>query len=236
MSETYSYSKLSCFKQCNYLYFLKYVKKLKAPFSNSPALEKGSFIHYLLENYPNVGVEYKLTFPNVLTKEQEYRNFVVQLVTETEKIKFLYREDVLYAREQQFYLDKNLNIVETKEESLFNGVIDYVGLYNKAVILVDWKTGQSQNLASLDQLEFYTMWAFKKFPEADRVICFLMFVEQGKFKQITVHRSKLEELQTKYLSMIGHIETMTEFKKNRNDKCGYCAFLTECNKINLKRN
>lgn len=191
-------------------------------------------MHHLLENYPNE-VDYKLKYKEVKDREQEYREFIKNLAATANNVKFLLREDIVVDREVQFYLDKDFKIIEEKSKSTYNGVIDYVGMYNKTVLLVDWKSGQTQTSASFDQLMLYALWAFAKFPKARRVNCYLVFIEQNKFKHIIVHRSDLKKLQDKYKQKVGTIESTTEFKKCRNDKCQWCAFSNECNKISLTR-
>ena len=56
---------------------------------------------------------------------------------------------------------EKLEEVKTREESIINGIIDYVGHYNDNIILVDWKTGMSQKYASLNQLKFYSLLKMK---------------------------------------------------------------------------
>jgi len=232
MNESYSYSKLNLFRQCQYQYKLKYIDKVETPFSDNAIFEKGRFIHYLIEHYPKE-VEYKFKYPEVREKELVYRSFVKTLVKNTKRIEYLLRTDVLLQREQQFYLDREFNPVEGKAASTFNGVIDYVGAVDDSVLLVDWKTGKSQS-ASLDQLEFYSIWAFNKFPHITKVQCFLMYVEQDAFKHKTILRSELQEIQNKYIGLVETIESLKDFKKSRTNKCEYCAFQTECSKIKLK--
>jgi ATP-dependent helicase/DNAse subunit B len=233
--ETYSYSKLSTFDLCPYKYYLQYVLKIKTPFSDNATLEKGRFLHYLLENYPDLTVTYKLKYPEVKNKEQFYREFIRELAKTAKNVKFLLQEDTIVAREQNFYLDANFKIVEKKSESTYNGIIDYVGQFNRMILLVDWKSGSTQTLASLDQLMFYASWAFAKFPGTIKVKCYLMFIEQNEFKHITVTRAMLKEIQDKYRQKVATIESTTEFKKCRNDKCQWCAFATDCNKIPTSR-
>ena len=52
MSETYSYSKLSCFEGCGFKYKLKYEDKISV-FSSSIALEFGTLVHQIEENIAN---------------------------------------------------------------------------------------------------------------------------------------------------------------------------------------
>lgn len=231
---SYSYSKLSCFDHCQFKYKLQYIDKLKTPFSDNATFEKGRFIHYLLEHYPNEP-EYKLKYPEVKSREEEYRAFVKDLAVSNSNVRFLLGENVCISREENFYLDEDFKIIEGKTGSKFNGVIDYVGKHNESILLVDWKTGQTQDSASLSQLEFYSLWAFAKFPNIKNVKCYLMFVEQKKFQHTTVTHTNRKEIQNKYKSKIELIESTTDFEKNRTSKCQWCPFANECNKVATSR-
>ena len=228
---TYSYSKLSCFKECPYKYKLKYIDHISTPFNDSPVFEKGRYIHSILEHWPSVP-EFSFLFPEVQSKKDDYLSQIQTVITTQKNIKFLLSEEVCLRREYTFYLDSNFKEVPTKDESLYNGVIDYVGRFNKSLLLVDWKSGQTQNSASFDQLEFYSLWAFNKFNKINRVNCFLMFVEQNKFKNLTIQKKDQEKIQDKYKSMIEKINTTDQFLKNRSSKCEWCPYQLDCIKMN----
>ena len=58
----YSFSKIGTFSQCPYRFKLQYIDKIKIPFEINIALEKGKYIHSLIEQYIKNEVEAFLEF------------------------------------------------------------------------------------------------------------------------------------------------------------------------------
>lgn len=230
---SYSYSKIQLYNRCPYAYYQKYVLKLDV-FKDRPVFEKGRYIHLLLEHYPNLP-EYKFRFKEIEAKKFELIKFISDLIRNDKKIKFLLSCDVKVASEQQFFLTETLQPATGYKDSMFNGKIDYVGLTGESIILVDWKTGLTQNKASLDQLKFYALWAFSKYPRINKVKLYLMFLEQNVFVTEEVTRKQFKCIHNEYVENVIRIENDQTFPKIRTSECIYCDFQKECNKISLTR-
>ncbi len=231
---SYSYSKISTFDSCPFKYKLKYIDKIKVPFEDSATFEKGKFIHSLFEFYPDIP-EFEFKFKQVEEQKQSYVLLVENLFKSNKVLKFLYSDSVLHYREKQFYLDNDLKEVPTRDVAFIDGIIDYVGKYKDTLLLVDWKSGKTQKYASLDQLKFYSLWAFNNY-DIEKIQVSLFFVEQNEVKIEIISRSDYENIKSYYFNKINTIENETEFKKNRSKSCEYCPFLKECQRINLRRN
>jgi CRISPR/Cas system-associated exonuclease Cas4 (RecB family) len=120
------------------------------------------------------------------------------------------------------------------DESLLNGIIDYIGKYNDSIILVDWKTGLSQKYASLDQLKFYSLYIFNNFSDINKLKLFLFFVEQDVYVYEEVTRDDYETIKNKYINIISNIKNDIEYKCNKKDDCLRCEYYENCKPFNIK--
>jgi ATP-dependent helicase/nuclease subunit B len=230
---SYSYSGISLYEKCPKKYYYKYILKLTLPFEDKPVFEKGRFIHHIIEFYPTLP-EFKFKFKEVENKKDEYLKQINTFIETNKKMKFLLSNETLLHREKVFYLDKNLKEVNTKEESLLNGIIDYIGQYQDNILIVDWKSGKSTKYASLNQLKYYSLYIFNNFPNINKLKILLFFVEQDKCMYEEVTRDDYNNIKEKYLNIITKIETDTEYKNTKCEDCIHCDYYLECKPFQIK--
>lgn len=230
----YSYSRLSMFDRCPKKFHYKYIE-LYSITDDSAVFEKGRYLHSLLEHYPNIP-EFKFEFLDVEDKKDLFIEQIHSLCKYEPKVKFLLKNCI--AREQQFYLERDINLSLVnceKDDQLINGVIDYVGKVTDSVILCDWKSGQTQKYASFEQLKLYSIWAFNEFPEINNIILFLYFIEQNLYLRLDLNRDKdFEVIKQNVLNKINTIETTKEYNKIKKEDCQYCPYFQECNPYKVK--
>lgn len=233
---SFSYSKISLYERCPKKYYFKYIEKLQVPFEDKPVFEKGRFIHHIIEHYPELP-EFNFKFKEVEDKKLDYLNQINEFITKNKKAKFFLDQNVLLHREKEFFLNEKLEEVKTREESIINGIIDYVGHYNDNIILVDWKTGMSQKYASLNQLKFYSLYIFNNFPSINKLKVFLFFVEQDEYIYEELTRTDYKKTEEKYLKLIHTILDDTEYKCKKAEDCMRCEYYENCKpfKINLTK-
>ncbi len=233
---SYSYSKITVYEKCPKKYFYKYIEKINIPFDDKPIFEKGRFIHHIIEHYPELP-EFNFKFKEVENSKLEYLQQTNNFIKNNKKAKFFLNKDILLSREKEFFLDKNLKEVERREDSLINGIIDYIGHYNNNIILVDWKTGLTQNHASLNQLKFYSLFAFNNFTNINKLKVFIFFVEQDVYVYEEITRNDYESIKEYYLNLISTIEDDKEYICKKSDTCLHCDYYNYCQpfKINLTK-
>ena len=230
---SFSYSKISLYERCPKKYFFKYIEKIVVPFEDKPVFEKGRFIHHILEHYPDLP-EFKFKFKEVEDCKNKYLTETNKLITNNKKVNFFLNKDILLHREKEFFLDENLKEVKTREESIINGIIDYVGQYNDNIILVDWKTGLTQKFASLNQLKFYSLYIFNNFLTINKLKVFLFFVEQDAYIHEDITREDSEKIKEKYLNLIENISTDQEYKCKKKEDCISCEYYEICKPFKVK--
>lgn len=226
----YSYSKISCYKECPKKFKFNYIDKMYK-FEDAPHFEKGKFFHYVMEHYPHIPPK-KFKFRHFgETQQTEMVDKIKDLLTNDTRLIDLLTKYKLKA-EHTFYIGENFNVMSKKKNSLIYGVIDYIGKKDDEVLIVDWKTGKSE--ASFDQLQMYAIWAFLAMPNINKVRIALYYLEQDRVDEELVERVSLENLLLKYINIINSIETDTNFEKKKSNKCEWCIYFNECTKGDIK--
>lgn len=229
----YSYSRLSMFDRCPKKFEYRYITKFEIPDKDNVIFERGKFLHALIEQYPALP-EFEFKYKENIDMKMEYISLISNLCRNDKKMKYLLSPEVLYSKEQQFYLDAMMCNCD-EENQLVNGIIDYVGLTDKYVILCDWKSGRTQKYASFDQLKFYCIWAFNNFPHINTVKAFLYFIEQNIYVYEEIDRADVWNIKNKYLKKIDIIESTTDFKKIIKEDCQYCDYRHDCQPFKVRR-
>lgn len=151
-AQRYSVSKIKTFKQCKRLFKYKYIDKL-APTQTSIALQKGDFIHRLIEqsiiknkmleesDVIQYKEEYNFSDDNFKEYYDIYKNFcssdVMRVIKSLPQKKYV---------ENWINFNSKLEPTENSKGSFFVGKIDYYVIdKNKNIALsIDWKTGRKK--------------------------------------------------------------------------------------------
>lgn len=232
---TYSYSRISTFDKCPLKYYYKYILKFEIPDNDNFVFEKGKYLHELLQYFPVIP-EYDFKYNINKEKKDDYIQMVHRLCRLDRKFQFLFDKKIMLHRENTFYLDKQLNNHNDKDDDcLFYGLIDYVGQYANQIMIVDWKSGKTQRHASFQQLKLYSIWAFNEYPKINSINACLFFIEQNEQHVQKIKRSELESIKQELFDKINTIESTTDFKKKVCEDCQYCDYRHDCKPFNIKK-
>jgi CRISPR/Cas system-associated exonuclease Cas4 (RecB family) len=226
----YSYSRLSIYDRCPRKFKFRYIDELDID-TDSPVFEKGKYFHAILEKYPDIpewDFKYSDNKNNAADMLKQIRTFC-----ETDKRYQYLIGKVLYQREQQFYLNHALENCD-EENQFINGCIDYVGVTDDCVLLIDWKSGKTQKFASFKQLELYSIWAFNNFPKINTVKTMLFFIEQDSILTNSIDRTEVDYIKKSLIEKIKTIESDTDYKKCVKEDCHYCEYNLNCKPFKVK--
>jgi len=217
----YSFSKLATHKHCNRKFKYNYIDKAPKDKMDMTALLKGGAVHSILEHYPNE-TKHKLA--------PKYQHIADKFIATTLGEKYLTQDSI---REFSFGLTKELTPTEySDKQALFRGFVDFICTINDVLHLVDWKTGKYKDpkWQEYDQLMFYAIYFFKRYPTIDTIKISYVYVEhEGMENDITLERQFLDNYVEQLISLIHNTENDTEFKKNEGRLCDWCEFKTHCN-------
>ena len=217
----YSFSKLSTHNQCNRKFKYTYIEKAPKSEKDMTPLLKGGAVHSILEHYPNKS-------PHKLAEKYQH---IANKFLETDIAKEIFFGDSV--REYDFGLTKDLKPTKYNDkEALFRGSIDYIFTTDK-LNLIDFKTGKAkeQKWQSFDQLMFYAIYFFQKYPNINEINISYVYVEHENYhNSIILERQYLKNYISQLLTLIKNVETDTEFKKNESKLCDWCEFKEYCTK------
>ena len=221
----YSYSKIATYKHCPYRFKLQYIDKVEIPFETNIALEKGKYIHSLIEYF---------------IKEKELEGFNFSLSTEDDiknynkiftdlKLNPLFQ--ALINKDGKIFVEEGFGIqIKDKEfiatnytkDSVVRGYIDFIKIKDNKAIIVDWKTGKYKEEQDKLQTLIYALWTFLKFPQVNEISTIFYFVEHNKYITYKYNRNQLNELKKEFLQNIVKIEKENNFNKNISKLCEWC--------------
>ena len=228
----YSFSKLGSFHQCPRKFKLQYIDKIKIPFETNIALEKGKYLHHLIE----------------CDLKNEKENFIFELSKEEDKQKYrqIFNDFIITPHYNFFkslkekYIEQgfSLRIDSTKrgknkiipdnykngKDVLIRGFIDFLAIKDETAIIVDWKSGKFKENQNEMQVIIYSIWAFLKLPQIKKVETYFYFIEHNKFVTRTYYKEQLNELIKKMIEYIQPVEKASQFPKNVTALCDWCPF------------
>jgi len=229
----YSFSKINLFETCPLKFKYQYIDKLRTPFKMNATLEKGSYIHLMLEELAkNEMVAQKVSYNfKHSTKEQVqgYNAIFHDFVFSELGYHYLNNpEQKFFGAEVEFGV-----VIEDGEwratsywnkKALFRGKIDHVNSSDGVMHLLDWKSGKVSAFPAPLQLVMYAVWCFLKYPDVHTVQTAFVYLEHGEEKPYVFKREHLEALMKKVAEKIYNIEHETKFTKKESKLCDYCEF------------
>jgi CRISPR/Cas system-associated exonuclease Cas4 (RecB family) len=163
----WSYSRWNDYESCPRKAFYKHVKKMKEP--SSPALERGSANHKVMEDYITKKTR---TMPKPEVLHPDLRPMVKAL----RKLPLMVEQELAFTKKwrRTGWFDHDA-WVRVKMDVLVppnkDGVVD----------VVDWKTGKVKEKGEYDdQLELYQLSSLLIYPEAKQATARLPFLDHGK--------------------------------------------------------
>lgn len=226
----YSFSKQNCFGSCPKKFEFNYIKKIRTPFKMNATLEKGSYVHLLLENLAmgklhETTYEFKHSTPE---QKEEYKGVFKDFITSDVGKMYLDKEN-FFGAEVEFGVKVNedgtwASTSYYNKKALFRGKIDHANKNGSVMELLDWKTGKINAFPAPLQLVMYAVWCFLEFPEVEEVRTAFVYVEHGVEKPYIFKRSHKEALEKKILEKLMEIEHAKEFPKKESKLCDYCEY------------
>lgn len=214
----FSYSRLSCYKQCPLKYKYHYIDKIEVK-TERAALIKGSKIHSILENIETF--EYN--------PQAEHHNIVNNFAKSEIGSEILSRPSI---REHCIKLNENLEADDslTKKTARMIGYIDRVNTTENGVDLIDYKTGKYKDMRwqDFEQLGIYGIYMFSKFPQLNELNLRYVYVEHAKenTKVLTREESDIKKITLK--AELDAIENQTHFAPKKQVLCDWCDFKNIC--------
>lgn len=227
----YSYSKISTYNDCHYKFKLKYIDKLKVEKLPIRALEKGKYIHKLIESYftlRTLGDTIDMKMVEDMSVEEYPHNFPEEVsrcisifysLINSDRFQGLFPSDVWVYPE-----------VEMKIPDIAVAYIDaYVEISSdNSVILYDWKTGKTTKYNGR-QLAFYFLLLNYLRPEIKTVTIRYYLVEHDEILEHTIDENSDIVLETKewIIKTLEEIDEDTLYTKNMNN-CKFCEYKEHC--------
>lgn len=217
----YSYSRIAVYQQCPRKFKYSYIDKIKVPFVYNEALVKGGAVHSVLEHFPN---------------QSDHKHAKKYFHVAEEFLKSPIGWELINkpaAKELDIALNKSLEPCGYKDkDALFRGSVDRIVVDSDMFWLIDWKTGKlrEQRYQSYDQLMFYAIWVFIKYPQINKVKISYYYVEHLESNDLILERQYFENYKKNLLNNITDIEKDNEFNKNITKLCDYCDYQEHCSK------
>jgi len=218
----YSHSKMSLFYECPHKWYHTYITK-SMPREQKAAFEKGGFIHYALDHYPNPTPK-KYTFKLASNEMQEEWVDLLKTILQQPRVRTIIKNKI--NSEFTWILDHNFTLGTNKWKSLIYGVVDGMTQTGNRLCLYYWKTGKSDG--DSDQLKLYALWAMIARPNLKEVLCSFEYVERNTFDEFRYDQSQVPEMKEWLYEKISNIENATEFSPTPCKGCSYCPKYTVC--------
>jgi CRISPR/Cas system-associated exonuclease Cas4 (RecB family) len=227
----YSYSKLDTYKGCPLKFKFRYIDKI-FPKVDQTHLEKGKFVHFLIETYPKWDYsKYECSISEELKKYYCEKLKEQCSIGELKKILNL----PTLGLEVPFGLDEKLKPTNYYDsDRVLGGYIDRLSLGDNCLIITDYKTGkvkEYQYFSNDHQIVLYAVWAFKVF-NFDKIIGKYVYVDHDEVREFHFDRKYLANYSKAIGKNIVSIEKEKDFKPNVSVLCNHCEYYLGgyCNK------
>lgn len=227
----YSYSKIHTYDDCHYRFKLKYIDKLKIEKLPIRALERGKYIHKLIESYfllRTSGIPFDIETLKTMSIEDYPSNFSDEADGCISTFFSLINSDRFLS-----LFPENINVYPEVEMKIPDIVVAYIDAYveipgDNTVILYDWKTGKTSKYNGR-QLAFYYLLLNYLRPEVKSVIIRYYLVEQDELVEYQLDETNeiVSETRDWIISTLEEIDRDTIYTKNMNN-CKFCEYKEYC--------
>ena len=206
MITAWSFSRWQTYQNCPFKAKCKFIDKIPEP--PAPAMERGSTIHKLAENF--VDGSLKKLPPELKLFDKEFKAL--------KKAKAKVEESWAFTR----------NWAETSwfgRDAWCRIKMDVYDIKKKTLIVIDHKTGKPKP-DHADQLSLYALGGLLKFPEVEEVTPELWYLDHGTKNEnpVTYTRDDLEKLKKEWELKVKPMLNDKTFKPKPNYTCRYCPF------------
>ncbi len=231
----YSFSRINTWTQCPKKFEYQYIQKI-GTFKGSIALDKGKFVHCLLEHSGDMkkvkaSSDYKQVKKSGIMTASDYKEAVkIYKDFKTGSIGTWIDARTDMFNELPIAMNKNMEIIPYSNEDgevIFRGYIDKIIREEDLLILIDYKTGKYRPDMKFTQLMYYGISLFSKLP-FDKILMMNVFVEHNQVNKQVLHRADIKKYQKALLTNIRSIETSETWEKNETALCNWCEFQDVC--------
>ena len=246
----YSYSKIASYLQCARKFKYSYVDKIKVPWTDNIATQRGKLIYCIFEFERDLDkIKASDDFKSIKQKKILDAAAIKGCFTVYDKfIKSAPGRQILAKKrlfaEMPIGLDESLNFMAydkyTKEsqqpDNLFlRGFVDdarVVPDVDTSMILIDWKSGKYKTKEHQDwtQLLYYGIAFFGANPNLEKIILCYAYVEHDKLNLKPIYRKDLDKYKTALHNTVNKIEADVCFEKKETALCDYCDYQDLCMK------
>lgn len=200
----HSYSSISTYEECAARYAYSYIHKLPEP--GSAAMERGTRLHSLAEDYlnePGAPVPYDLR----------------RIARELDAAKMAGAK-----AEAVFLVDKDWNPCADQSKAKMKGIVDYHWIQDNVLHIRDLKSGREYP-THRSQLELYSVLGLLQYPHIERAESAAVYIDGGYQGQDgSIIRGMLPHIVDKWQAKIIRIEADNDFVANPGSACRWCSF------------
>lgn len=206
---TWSYSSLKSFEECAYRVFLSKVERHPEP--SSPALDRGSAIHLLAEQY----IKGELAeFPPELNK----------FTSDFEELRSGFADGTVECEEDWAFTIDWAPTDWFGDETWCRQKLDaFVRESDTSAIVIDFKTGKQNSVAHMGQAMQYAVGAFMRYPEIEYIETEFWYLDHGEKMKKNFSRERgmtfLPKIQERAIKMTSAIDFPPDPSKW---KCKWC--------------
>jgi len=226
----YSISKLGSFNSCPAKFKMTYIDKIKIDKPRELALQKGGYIHELLEHNFDYSIDVKLD--DIFTEKEKQKAIDIVKEFENSEMGIKYKKIIPIATLEE---DFGLKIVDSKlvlcgfwdKEAFIRGSADLYFTRNDTGYIWDYKSGKDKSddeTFGIQQAKAYGIMMFTKFPEIQKVKAIFCFVEHSTEKSIEFKRKDLQSYIKDFYIDVKVVENTEIFKTSVSALCDYCDF------------
>jgi CRISPR/Cas system-associated exonuclease Cas4 (RecB family) len=201
----WSHSKLRDFESCRAQFKRRHIEKLPEP--KSEALEWGSEVHNAIEAWLN----------NWTRKVHDGFLPMLSQLTALKKLKPMTETMWAHGKDWEPFVDP------FDKQAWARAKLDAWHDNGLQVHVFDWKTGRPRE-ASFDQVRFYAALALVRFPDAERVMTELWYVEHDKIVTGVVERKELLGIQKEFKRRATRIYNEAKWPEEPGMHCRWCPF------------
>lgn len=218
---SWSFSRWAEYQDCPKKAYFKCILKLKEP--GSAAMDRGTAIHKLAEDYVNAAIK---KLPAELS---QFKDEFAAL--KSQPIKYVEESWTFKSNwDQTSWNDWTGAWLRVKLD------VAYHNVEHNALVVIDHKTGKFSDYKLgpyMDQLELYGLAGLKRFPTVDVVSPRLWFLDHGithpdpQKEELEYFRKDEKLLEKKWLAKVKPMLNDTTFKEKPGNACRFCHFKKE---------
>jgi hypothetical protein len=229
----WSYSRAQTYEACPARAKYLYIDKLKEPDSKSPAMVHGTRVHalaaaWVTKKLPDFGAwDGKELIPFKTELERVVKSRTLPAELESFKDEFAKLRKVKARCEAMWNLDKNWDLIEGKgwnPHVWLRIKVDAHYIEKKQAVIHDYKTGKF-NPEHAQQRSIYAIGALTFYPEAESVVIYHDYLDQGIEKHDTWNACDLEKLKKEWTTRTTALLNDTSFVASPSQSsCRWCSF------------